>query len=157
MKMLRVHGQNKRYHHRYIGLGGRLDTIQAAVLLAKLPHYKNEIEKRQGVALKFSELLGKVINIPKVNADRSSVWAQYTIRVTKRNEMQEKLKKQSIPTAVHYPMPLHMQECFQYLGFKQGDFPVAEQVAQEVMSLPMNPFLTDEEVNYIADALKLSL
>lgn len=157
MKMLRVHGQNKRYHHRYIGLGGRLDTIQAAVLLAKLPHYKNEIEKRQGVALKFSELLGKVINIPKVNADRSSVWAQYTVRVTKRNEMQEKLKKQSIPTAVHYPMPLHMQECFQYLGFKQGDFPEAEQVAQEVMSLPMNPFLTDEEVNYIADALKLSL
>lgn len=157
MRMLRVHGQNKRYHHRYIGLGGRLDTIQAAVLLAKLPHYKSEIEKRQSVALNFSQLLDKVINIPKVSADRSSVWAQYTVRVTKRSEMQENLKKQFIPTTVHYPMPLHMQECFQYLGFKQGDFPVAEQVSQEVMSLPMNPFLTDEEINYVADALKSSL
>lgn len=157
MKMLRVHGQNKRYHHRYIGLGGRLDTIQAAVLLAKLPHYKNEIEKRQYVANAYAGLIDNEIYLPVVKNERSSVWAQYTIRVKKRDEVQATLKKKYVPTAVHYPMPLHMQECFQYLGFKQGDFPVAEQASQEVMSLPMNPFLTDEEINYVADVLKSSL
>jgi len=89
-----------------------------------------------------------------VKTDRTSVWAQYTVRLQNRNLVQEKLNDQGIPTAVHYPMPLHLQECFQYLGLKQGDFPISEQAANEVMSLPMNPFLADKEIKYITDTLK---
>ena len=150
MRMMRVHGQNKRYHHKYIGMGGRLDTIQAAILLAKFPHYQQEISKRQQAAQYYSDQLNSSIIKPTVKEERSSVWAQYTIRVPNRDAIQQKLKDAGIPTAVHYPMPLHLQECFQYLGYKKGDFSVAEQVSLEVMSLPMNPFLTTEEVLYIA-------
>lgn len=157
MKMLRVHGQNKRYHHKYIGMGGRLDTIQAAVLLAKLPHYAKEIEGRNRVGQAYTEQLSGMVKTPVIKTDRTSVWAQYTVRVQNRDQVQAKLKEQGIPTAVHYPMPLHLQECFQYLGLKQCDFPISEQVAQQVMSLPMNPFLTDEEIKYIAETLKASI
>ena len=155
MKMLRIHGQNKRYHHKYIGMGGRLDTIQAAVLLAKLPYYTKEIEGRNRVANIYSEHLSDTIKIPTVKVDRTSVWAQYTVRVQNRDELQGKLKEQGIPTAVHYPTPLHMQDCFQYLDLKQGDFPVAEQASKEVMSLPMNPYVTDTEQEIIINALYL--
>lgn len=157
MKMMRVHGQNKRYHHKYIGMGGRLDTIQAAVLLAKLPHYQSEVESRNRVAKAYSEQLTNIVQTPVVKTDRTSVWAQYTVRVQNRDQLQEKLKEKGVPTAVHYPMPLHLQECFQYLGLKKGTYPIAEQIAQEVMSLPMNPFLTDEEIVYIVNAVKESI
>jgi UDP-2-acetamido-2-deoxy-ribo-hexuluronate aminotransferase len=79
------------------------------------------------------------------------------VRVQNRDQLQAKLQQAGIPTAVHYPMPLHLQECFQYLGLKQGDFPISEQAANEVMSLPMNPFLTNEEIKYITDTLKASI
>jgi UDP-2-acetamido-2-deoxy-ribo-hexuluronate aminotransferase len=157
MKMMRVHGQNRRYHHKYIGMGGRLDTIQAAILLAKLPHYAKEIEGRNKVAQAYTEQLNGKIQTPVVKSDRTSVWAQYTVRVQNRDQLQAKLQQAGIPTAVHYPMPLHMQECFQYLGLKQGDFPISEQAANEVMSLPMNPFLTQDEIQYIVDTLKASI
>jgi UDP-2-acetamido-2-deoxy-ribo-hexuluronate aminotransferase len=155
--MMRVHGQNRRYHHKYIGMGGRLDTIQAAILLAKLPHYAKEIEGRNKVAQAYTEQLNGKIQTPVVKSERTSVWAQYTVRVQNRDQLQAKLQQAGIPTAVHYPMPLHLQECFQYLGLKQGDFPISEQAANEVMSLPMNPFLTNEEIKYITDTLKASI
>lgn len=154
MKMMRVHGQNKRYHHQYIGMGGRLDTIQAAVLLAKLPHYATEIEGRNRVAAAYSAQLHGIVDTPLIQADRTSVWAQYTVRVKHRDAVQEKLKAAGVPTAVHYPMPLHMQVCFAYLDIPEGALPVAELAAQEVMSLPMNPFLTDEEIAFVSDVLK---
>ena len=154
IKMLRVHGQNKRYHHKYIGMGGRLDTIQAAVLLAKLPHYTKEIERRNRVANAYYTQLSETVTTPQITSDRSSVWAQYTIRVSNRAQLQQKLKEQGIPTAVHYPLPLHLQECFQYLGGKEGDFPMSEKLAKEVISLPMNPFLTEEEIEYITTTIK---
>ncbi len=158
MSMMRVHGQNKRYHHRYIGMGGRLDTIQAAILLAKLPHYHNEIEGRNRVANTYTKLLnGTMVQTPVVKDDRTSVWAQYTVRVKNRDQIQEKLKELGIPTAVHYPMPLHLQECFQYLGLKQGDYPISEKVAKEVMSLPMNSFLSDEEVSFVTSSIKSAI
>jgi UDP-2-acetamido-2-deoxy-ribo-hexuluronate aminotransferase len=153
IKMMHVHGQSKRYHHKYIGMGGRLDTIQAAILLAKLPHYKKEIEARQQVAQNYTAILADSLQTPVIKLNRSSAWAQYTIRVNNRDDIQVKLKNSGIPTAVHYPMPLHLQECFQYLNYKQGDFPISEQASEEVMSLPMNPFLTNEEVEYIARQL----
>ena len=149
IKMLRVHGQNKRYHHKYIGMGARLDTLQAAVLLAKLPYYAEEIKARQAVAQKYSNNLENVEATPSVKTDRTSVWAQYTIRVENRNHVQENLKLAKVPTAVHYPLPLHFQECFKSLKYVVGRFPIAESTAEEVLSLPMNPFLTKVEMETI--------
>ena len=153
IKMMRLHGQNKRYHHKYIGMGGRLDTIQAAILLAKLPYYTQELAGRQQVAQRYTDTLSDRLQMPVIRSNRSSAWAQYTVRVNNRDALQAKLKDYGIPTAVHYPMPLHLQECFQYLNYKQGDFPASEQASKEVMSLPMNSFLTDKEIKNISDYL----
>ena len=153
IKMMRVHGQNKRYHHKYIGMGGRLDTMQAAILLAKLLHYPQELADRQRVAQRYMDELSDSLQTPVIKSNRSSAWAQYTVRVNNRDELQAKLKENGVPTAVHYPMPLHLQECFQYLKYKQGDFPISEKASNEVMSLPMNSFLTNEQIDYILSRL----
>lgn len=158
MKSLRVHGQSKRYHHQYIGMGGRMDTLQCAVVNAKLKYYKEDLAKRQEVARMYTLALGSVasaspITLPTIDKNCTSAWAQYSIRVKNRDEVQLKLKEQGIPTAVHYPMPLHLQECFSYLGLKRGEFPICEAVSKEIMSLPMNPYVSDEEIEYISKAL----
>ncbi|SFV50981.1 Lipopolysaccharide biosynthesis protein RffA [hydrothermal vent metagenome] len=156
IKMLRVHGQNKRYHHKYIGMGGRMDTLQCAIVNVKLKYYKKDLALRQEVASKYSEQLadssGQLL-LPYVDTGCTSVWAQYSVRVKNRDDVQAKLKDAGVPTAVHYPMPLHLQECFAYLGYKKGEFPIAEQVSNEIMSLPMNPYLKDEEIAYICEKL----
>lgn len=153
MKSMRIHGQTKRYHHKYIGMGGRLDALQAAVLNVKIDNYDNDVKRRQEVASRYSELLNEKLITPVVLKDRTSVWAQYSIRVKNREEIQLKLKEKGIPSAVHYPKPLHLQECFKYLGYKIGDFPISEVVSNEIMSLPMNPYLTKEEQEYICKEL----
>lgn len=156
MKQLRIHGQNKRYHHKYIGLGGRLDTIQAAVLNVKLKYYADDLALRQTVATKYSEKLkvkSEKLVLPYVHENAASAWAQYSIRVQNREALQKQLQDQGIPTTVHYPMPLHLQECFGYLGYREGDFPIAEQVSREILSLPMNPYLTDDEMQFICAVL----
>lgn len=154
MKSLRVHGQSKRYHHQYIGMGGRMDTLQAAVLNVKLKFYEKDLALRQEVAKKYTHALkGKDLVLPFVAKEATSVWAQYSVRVQTRDEIQAQLKEYGIPTAVHYPMPLHLQECFEYLGYNKGDFPIAEQVSNEIMSLPMNPYLCDDEIEYIVTRL----
>lgn len=155
IKSLRIHGQTKRYYHKYIGIGGRLDTIQAAVLNVKLKYYKKDLALRQEVASKYTNLLSSKedVVLPFIKEDRTSAFAQYSLRVKNRDEMQEKLQNLGIPTAVHYPLPLHLQECFSYLGYKNGDFPISEAVANEIMSLPMNPYLSDEEIEYICKQL----
>jgi UDP-2-acetamido-2-deoxy-ribo-hexuluronate aminotransferase len=154
IKMMRIHGQNKRYHHKYIGMGGRLDTIQAAILLAKLPHYKKELEDRSRIAQLYTDLLSDRVQTPMIKPKRSSAWAQYTVRMNNRNDVQIKLKDNGIPTAVHYPMPLHLQKCFEYLKYRQGDFPVSEKASNEVISLPMNSFLTNEQVDCVVSKIK---
>ncbi len=156
IKSLRVHGQSKRYHHKYIGMGGRMDTIQCAIVDVKLKHYQKDLALRQEVARKYSEELrvkSEELVLPFVDERATSAWAQYSVRVQNRDEVQAKLKEKGIPTAVHYPMPLHLQECFSYLGYKKGDFPIAERVSNEIMSLPMNPYLSDDEISYIANNL----
>lgn len=154
IKSLRLHGQSKRYHHQYIGLGGRLDTIQAAVLNVKLKYYKKDLALRQTVASKYTKALSnKNYILPLVKNDRTSAWAQYSIRVKEREILQSRLKEINIPTAVHYPMPLHLQECFNYLRYGKGAFPISEKVSQEIMSLPMNPFLSEDEIIYIVSHL----
>ena len=154
MKSLRVHGQSKRYHHKYIGMGGRMDTIQCAIVNVKIKHYKKDLELRQKVATKYTKVLeDKDLILPYIHEKATSAFAQYSMRVKNRDEVQEKLKTQGIPTAVHYPMPLHLQECFEYLGYKKGDFPISEIVSDEIMSLPMNPYVTNKEIQYISEKL----
>jgi len=154
IQSLRLHGQSIRYHHQYIGMGGRLDTIQAAVLNVKLKYYEKDLKLRQDVASKYTKALNsKNIETPFLKNDRTSAWAQYSIRVQNRTELQTKLQNLGIPTAVHYPMPLHVQECFKYLNLQEGDFPISEKVSKEIMSLPMNPYVSDEEIEFIVGSL----
>ncbi len=153
IKSLRVHGQSKRYHHKYIGMGGRMDSLQCAIVDVKLKYYEKDLALRQEVASKYSEALkDKELVLPFVDERATSAFAQYSIRVKKRDDIQAKLKEAGVPTAVHYPMPLHLQECFAYLGYKKGDFPISETVSEEIMSLPMNPYVSDDEIHFIANA-----
>ncbi len=155
IKSMRLHGQNKRYHHQYIGMGGRLDTLQAAILLAKFPHYKQEIKNRQKIATLYKEMLNKEIIKPLIMQGRTSVWAQYTISIENRKELQQTLMEKKIPTAVHYPMPLHQQKCFSYLNYNENSFPIAEKSSKRVLSLPMNPFLSKDEISFITSNINL--
>ena len=154
IKLLRVHGQNKKYHHQYIGIGGRLDTLQAAILLAKLPNFKQELKDRQRVADQYTAKLSKNFQTPFIKSNRTSAWAEYTLRVKNRDKLQLKLKEAGIPTSVFYPIPLHLQECFRYLNYKQSDFIVSDEASKEVLSIPMNPFLRHEHVEYIILKIK---
>ena len=153
IKMLRVHGQNKRYHYKHIGMGGRLDTIQAAILLAKLAHYKEELAERDRVAKNYSNSIKRSLTLPIIKSNRTSVWAQYTVRINNRDKVQKKLQDKGIPTAIYYPVSLHLQECFRYLNYKENDFPIAEEASSSVLSLPMNAYLTDDNISYITKTL----
>lgn len=157
IKMLRVHGQNKRNYHKYIGIGGRMDTIQAAVLLAKLPYFAKELLERQRVAERYTNSLSGTLLTPIIKDDRSSVWAQYTLRLKNRDDLQSKLKSHGIPTLIFYPVPLHLQECFKYLQYKRGDFLISEKASQEAISLPINPFLTNDQIDFIILKIKENL
>jgi len=131
-----------------------MDTIQCAIVDVKLKHYAKDLALRQEVASKYTEALqNKDLVLPFVAENVTSAFAQYSVRVQNRDDVQAKLKEQGIPTAVHYPMPLHLQEAFAYLGYEKGDFPVSEMVSNEIMSLPMNPYLDDDEIAYVCESL----
>ncbi len=153
MKMLRIHGQNKRYYYKHIGIGGRLDTIQAAVLLGKLPYYKKELEERERVVKNYSKNLNGSFILPIIKSNRTSVWAQYTLRVNNRDEVKKKLQDEGIPTAIYYPVPLHLQECFKKFDYKENDFLVTKEASNCVLSLPMNAYLTDDNIYHISKIL----
>ncbi len=158
LSSLRLHGQSERYYHRDIGMNSRLDTLQAAVLLVKLRHFDDEIAIRQEVARHYDELLtGLPLTRPTVRAGRLSVWAQYAVRVKDRDTVAQKLKEAGVATAVHYPLPLHLQEVFAPLGYRPGSLPVAEEAARTVLSLPMSAFVTPGQQKQIADALRGTL
>ena len=154
IKMLRVHGQYKKNFHKYIGIGGRMDTIQAAILLAKLPYLENELKDRQKFADYYTKGLSNILQTPVIKSNRTSVWAQYTVRTKNRDHIQKELKKKIIPTAVFYPASLHLQECFRYLNYSFGDYPISEKTSSEVISLPMNAFLTYHQIDYIISSIK---
>ena len=154
LRCLRNHGQKKRYYHEIIGCNSRLDTLQAAVLLAKLPHFRKEIELRNQVAENYTRALADKFTVPEVAADCGSVFAQYTLRSNRRDEVLKALREAEIPVAVHYPVPLHRQPAFAELGYGAGAFPVAERAASEVFSLPMHPFLTPSEQEKIISVLR---
>lgn len=150
IRSLLKHGQSQRYIHQYIGMNARLDTLQAGILLAKLPFFDQEIHLRQRIASIYQNSLQNCI-LPYVAKDCKSVFAQYSIRVHNREKLVQKLKDRGIPTAIHYPLPLHLQEAFAYLGYQRGDFPVSEKVANEILSLPMNAFIESGEQEYIVE------
>ena len=154
LRCLRDHGQEGRYHHVRIGFNSRLDTLQAAVLLAKLEIFDREIELRQQVAERYDAMLKACgsIGLPEIATHNESVYAQYTIRIAGRDKFQELLKQDGVPTAVHYPKPLHMQPAYKSLGYSQGCFEVAEKMADQVISLPMHPYLSNETQRVIADS-----
>ncbi len=152
---LRLHGEKSRYVHQFVGIGGRLDALQAAVLMIKLKYFAQYIAARNKVAKLYNHYLSSAnVVIPRVLEGRSSVFAQYTLRVKNREKIQEKLKDSGIPSAIHYPLGLHLQECFAPLGYKKGDFPNTELASEEVLSLPMNPYLQESEIKEIAQVVQ---
>lgn len=152
LRQISRHGQDRRYHHVRVGVNSRLDTLQAAILLAKLELFEKEILLRQQVANTYEQLLTEagIKTIPYVEPHNTSVYAQYTIRVKERNAVQAKLKQQGIPTAVHYPIPLNKQPA---VADSSARLPLGDEVAEQVMSLPMHPYLTIEDQVRIVECL----
>lgn len=153
IKMLRNHGQSERYMHPVIGINGRLDTMQAAILIEKLAIFADEIKKRQQVAKGYDNALSDSFITPHIAEGNLSVYAQYTIRCKDREKVQQAMKNAGVPFAVHYPVPLHLQPAFAEHDGKAGDFPKAEQAAKEVLSLPMHPYLSQEDQQKVITAV----
>jgi len=153
-KSLRVHGQGTdKYENVRIGINGRMDTVQAAILLAKLEVFDGELDLRQSVSQRYSRLLGGGIAAPEIPEGYLSSWAQYSIQSDNRQYVMNRLKDKGIPTAIYYPKPLHLQTAFSYLGYAKGDFPIAEKVSERIFSVPMHPYLMEEEQARIAECI----
>ena len=156
LRSIRVHGQGAdKYENIRIGINGRLDTLQAAVLLPKIEIFPEEINERQRVADTYGQFLEKIPGItpPTIPDGYTSAWAQYSILTDQRADLANALKKQGIPTAIYYPKPLHQQTAFSGLGYQAGDFPVSEDVAGRILSLPMHPYLEDKDIMRICDCI----
>ncbi|HOW99515.1 MAG TPA: DegT/DnrJ/EryC1/StrS family aminotransferase [Deltaproteobacteria bacterium] len=153
---LRIHGKGTdKYDNVRIGINGRCDTLQAAILLAKFSIFPGEMELRQEVAGRYGKLLDVPgITVPAVREGSLSAWAQYSLLSDRRDAILEGLKKAGVPTAVYYPKPLHLQGAYKYLGYRPGDFVVSELAAKKIFSLPMHPYLTEEDQCHIADVIK---
>ncbi|NLP38063.1 MAG: DegT/DnrJ/EryC1/StrS family aminotransferase [Firmicutes bacterium] len=155
IKVFRVHGAKIKYYHDYIGCNSRLDELQAAILNKKLKYLPQWTERRREIAGLYTTLLQNIVNdssaliCPTAPDHVFHVYHQYTIRTDRRDELKNYLSANGIGTAVYYPVPLHLQKAFAHLGYKQGDFEVAEKTCTQVLSLPMYPELTDEEINSI--------
>ena len=159
LKSLRVHGASPKYYHSEVGYNSRLDAIQAAILRVKLKYLDQWTKNRQRVANKYSELFKKnnldsKIVLPFKKEDVNHVYHQYVVRVNNRDKIKEELKKEGISTAIYYPIPLHLQECYEDIGYKKGDFPNAEKACGEVLALPIDPKLSYFEIKKIINGIK---
>jgi len=158
VRLLRVHGSKPKYYHHIVGTNSRLDALQAAILRVKLAYLDRWSEARQRWAGRYNELLEGLdaIELPYVAAGSTHIYHQYTIRVKdgRRDELCSYLKEQGIGTGVYYPLPLHLQKCLENLGYKEGDFPEAERASREVLSLPMFPELSEEEIERVAEEIE---
>jgi UDP-2-acetamido-2-deoxy-ribo-hexuluronate aminotransferase len=150
------HGQVSNYRHRYVGLNGRLDSLQAAILKVKLRHFPEELELRQQVASWYDAELSGMVQVPCIRGGNRSSWAQYTVRSPQRARIQEHLKQRGIPTAIHYPMPVHQQEAYASLRIEDNELAESIRASREVISLPMHPFLSRQEVSTVAAAIQES-
>ena len=157
MRAIRTHGGIRRHFHDLVGMNGRFDTLQAAIMLGKWPGFADEVVARERLGARYSEKLRDVCETPAIREGNTHVYAQYTIRVPDRDTLGEKLKGKGIPTAVYYPKCLHEQPVFSHLGYSYGDFPAAEAASREVLSLPLNPYLTEAEQDFVIQGVREAL
>lgn len=158
VEMLRDYGRTDRYAHKIKGYNSRLDTIQAVVLSAKLKYLDQwNVMRQKAAAVYAQELAGSGVILPKTAPDRAHVYQTYAIRVKSREKVMEGLKAKGVASLIHYPIPIHMQEAYQDAGNKAGDFPIAEKISDEILSLPMFPHMTEAQVKEVAAALKGAL
>ena len=155
LRMLRVHGIERRYFHDLHGYNSRLDEIQAAILRVKLPHLRAWNARRAAIAAIYTrELAGLPLQTPYAATGNSHVWHVYAIQSDQRDALQAHLAANGIPTLIYYPQPLHLQKCYADVGWKPGDFPVAEEVSRRILPLPMYPELTDEQIRYVTGQIR---
>lgn len=158
---VRVHGQGEnKYKNDRIGINGRIDSIQATILLSKMTIFEDEINKRNVVAKMYSEELNDVLITPTIPEGNISAWAQYSVLAEssdQRDNIMKHLNEQGIPVAIYYPIPLHLQKAFSKLGYKSGDMPISENIGDRIFSLPMHPYLTKDDIETISKAIKSSL
>jgi dTDP-4-amino-4,6-dideoxygalactose transaminase len=156
LHQLRIHGENPQYFHKWVGLNSRLDTIQAAVLLVKLPYLERWSKERQKNAEYYYKNMNDIpqIKLPYIHEKATSIYNQFTLIAEKRDDLLKHLKANNIGCAIYYPKPLHIQECFSYLGYKMGNMPIAEELADKVISIPVYPELTQIQQNYIIDTIR---
>lgn len=158
VRILRVHGSKPKYYHKFVGINSRLDEIQAAALRIKLKHLQiwenNRMERAKRYYKLFQDAgLSDIISLPVARPYNRHVFNQFIIRVKKRDSLRDYLTKEGIGTEIYYPVPLHLQQCFKYLGYKKGDFPISEKAAKETLALPIYPELTGEEQEYIVNKI----
>ena len=155
IRSLREHGKGShKYDNVRIGINGRLDTLQAGILRAKLEIFESEIKERQEVAARYSRALQSSVKVPHIPDDLSSAWAQYSVVTEKRDSYINKLKEKGIPTAIYYPRPLHLQTAFAHLMHRQGDFPISEHISDRIFSLPMHPYLEANAQRHVIEAIE---
>lgn len=153
--VMRSHGAKPKYHHRVIGGNFRLDPIQAAILLVKLPHLDAWSEaRRRNAAIYDQQFAGGSVGVPWISADATSIYNQYVIRVQRRDELMAHLQTAGIGTEIYYPVPLHLQDCFKSLGYRGGDLPESERAARESLALPIYPELSIEQISFVAQTIK---
>lgn len=152
--MLRNYGQSKRYHHDIVGINSRLDEIQAAILSAQIPYVHEWNERRRAIAKRYTEGLKDVVVTPVESSSCQHVYHLYVIQTTDRDELQAYLLERSIQCLIHYPIPAHLQKAYSYLGYKPGTLPATERAAKRILSLPMFPQLTDEQVDLVIEGIR---
>lgn len=155
-RIYRVHGASQKYNYDYIGYNSRLDTLQAAILLVKMKYIKEAISKREKIAGWYIERLKECgyIKLPMIKGDQQPVYYVFNILANNRDKLAEYLKKNEVQYSIYYPKPLHLQKCFSYLGYKEGDFPVSERISKSILALPIYPEITEDEVEYVCDTIK---
>jgi len=151
---IRVHGKGQhKYDTVRLGINGRMDTLQAAILLQKMTIFKDELKKRERVAQKYRERLNELVKFQKIPDEFTSAWAQFSFVSKNRSKVMKKFEINKIPHAIYYPKPLHLQEAFSILKYKKGDFPVAEKITDTILSVPMHPYLSEEQIEFITKTM----
>jgi dTDP-4-amino-4,6-dideoxygalactose transaminase len=158
MKILRVHGSKQKYYHHWVGANFRIDALQAAILRVKLRSLDQWSVKRQQNAARYRELfaehdLTNTLTLPQVVGNKRHIFNQFVVRAPKRDELIQHLKTKQVGCEIYYPLSLHEQECFAYLGYRHGDFPISEAAASSVLALPIFPELSDDELRYVVSSI----
>lgn len=160
VRLLRVHGSQPKYYHKWIGINSRLDTMQAAILLVKFKYLEKWTEERQKKARRyealFQDILSRVegVKLPVVQYENRHIFHQYVIRAPQRDALRKSLTEQGVGTDIYYPLPLHLQECFSFLKHRPGDFPISEKAADETLALPIFPELTEQQQTYVVEKIE---